>query len=41
METPRKLISKVRTGQLGLADPQLGHVGPGETRFDDRMLIKD
>jgi hypothetical protein len=41
METPGKLICKVRTDQLGFANPQVDHVDPGETRFDDQMLIKE
>jgi len=41
METPGKLLCKVLTEQFGLAIPQLDHVDPGETRFDDQMLITD
>jgi len=41
METPGKLISKVLTEQLAVANPQLNFFDPGETRFDDQMLIKE
>jgi len=40
METPEKLISKVPTDS-GIANPQLIFFDPGETRFDDQMLIKE